>query len=100
MANPQQKEEGSKKAKRPTSVKRQLQSEKKRLRNKAARSRVKTAVKSFLAQVSKKDTKESVQSLSEINSLVDKGVKNGIYKKNKASRIKARMAARLATQAA
>lgn len=95
MASPQKTEE-AKKTKRATTVKRQMQSERKRLCNKADRTRVKSHVKSFLGDIAAKKTESAVTSLQEIYSIVDKAVKKGVYKKNKGSRIKARMAARLA----
>ena len=95
MASPQKQAEETKKIKKPTTIKRQMQSEKKRLRNKADRTRVKSHVKIFLSDVSSKKLENAATSLQEIYSLVDKAVKKGVYKKNKASRVKARMAARL-----
>lgn len=80
--------EAKKKVKRPTAQKRILQSEKKRLQNKAFRSKVNTAVRTL----EKAPTKES---LSAVYSLMDKGVKTGVYNQNKASRVKSRLSARL-----
>jgi small subunit ribosomal protein S20 len=93
MAN--EKKEETKKVKRPTSQKREEQNTEKRIRNKAYRSRVKTALKSFLQSLKQSDAKERMACFSELASLVDKGVNKGVFTKNKASRVKQRLAARL-----
>jgi len=80
---------------RPTSQKRLLQSEKHRLSNKAARTRIKTAIKSFSEMVSEKKIEEAKTLLQEIYSLVDKATKKNIYKLNKASRLKSQLTERL-----
>ena len=82
-------------AKRPTSEKRLLQNEKRRLSNKAARTRMKTTVKSFNQLLSEKKIEESKALLQEIFSLVDKATKKNICKLNKASRLKAQLTDRL-----
>ena len=81
--------------KRPTSQKRLLQSEKKRLSNKAARTRIKTTIKSFNDALVAKKTEEAKGLLHEIFSLVDKATKKDIYKLNKASRVKSRLTERM-----
>ncbi len=90
------KEETAKKAKtkRPTALKRDLQNSKKRLMNKAFKSQVRTSVRNFEAALPGKDTTTIAATLKEIYSLMDKGVKHGIFKLNKASRTKSRLAAR------
>jgi small subunit ribosomal protein S20 len=94
MANETQEKE-TKKAKRPTSQKRQLQNERCRLQNRAVRSRLKTSLKSFLDSVKQGDKQKQMASFSEISSLVDKGVNKGVFTKNKASRVKARLSLRI-----
>ena len=94
MAN--EKKEETKKVKRPTSQKREEQNDEKRLRNKAFRSRVKTALKGFLQSLKQADAKVRIACFSELASLVDKGVNKGVFTKNKANRVKQRLAARLA----
>ena len=76
-----------KKTKRPTPLKRELQNQRKRLANRSFRASVSTAVRSL------QDT-PSKEKLDLIYSLVDKAVKRGIFKPNKASRIKSRLTAR------
>jgi small subunit ribosomal protein S20 len=83
------------KEKRPSALKRDLQNEKRRLANRSYRAQVLTAIRGFEQAVEKKEAAESVKSkLDEIFSLMDRGVKKGIYKIAKASRTKARLHAR------
>jgi small subunit ribosomal protein S20 len=85
------------KAKRPSALKRDLQSEKKRLRNKSYRASVLTSIRSLESSLNKKETPEAVKSkLNDIYSMMDKGVKSGVFKPNKAARTKSRLAARCA----
>lgn len=83
-----EKENATKKAKRPTALKRHIQSEKRRIRNKTFRSKMTTALKTLEKSIK---TAESAGKLEEVYSLADKGVKKGIFKANKAARIKSRM---------
>ena len=88
------KEETAKaKTKAPTALKRDLQNSKKRMQNKAFKSQVRTAVRTFEGTLPSKDAEKISVALKEIYSLMDKGVKRGIFKLNKASRTKSRLAA-------
>jgi len=81
-----------KKQKRPSALKRVLQDNKKRLRNKSFRSSVQTAIRSLKSSISQKESTDELQKkLSNIYSLMDKGVKKGVYKSNKAARTKSRL---------
>lgn len=80
----------------PHPVKKFKQSEKRRLRNRAFKSRVRTSIRSFEAALSAEDKKEKTKRLNEVYSLMDQAVSKGIFKLNKASRTKARLAAKLA----
>ncbi len=82
------------KVKRPTPLKRDDQSEKRRLRNKAFKSSVRTAIRQFDESLPKGDDTLVKQNLDAVYSLMDKGVKRGVFKLNKASRTKSRLAAR------
>lgn len=84
------------KIKRPTPLKRDEQAEKSRLRNRAFRSSVRTAIRALDVTIEKGDEAQTKTALSEVYSLMDKGVKRGVFKINKASRTKARLAARTA----
>lgn len=87
------------KERQPSAKKRDLQSEKNRLRNRSFKSRVRTAVRDLEEALPKGDTANVQTRLNEVYSLMDKGVKTGVFKANKASRTKARMAARAAAKA-
>lgn len=82
-----------KKVKRPTPLKRDLQNEKRRLINRNFKSQVRTAIRELENGLSKKDNAQNKKNLSEIYSLMDKGVKKGVFTANKANRTKARLAA-------
>lgn len=84
-----------KKVKRPTALKRDEQHEKRRLRNRTFKSSVRTAIRSFEDTVTKGDSSATQVELSKVYSLMDKGVKKGVFQINKASRTKARLTARL-----
>lgn len=79
-----------KKTKRPTAQKRDIRNSKQRLINKVFKSQVRTAMRSFEEALKGNDKEKIQQSLSSVYSMMDKGVKRGIYKHNKAARVKAR----------
>ncbi|HSW86817.1 MAG TPA: 30S ribosomal protein S20 [Rhabdochlamydiaceae bacterium] len=81
----------NKRIKRPTAKKRDIQNEKRRLRNKSFKARVSTAVTSFKSSVAAKDTSAMNEQLNMVYSLMDKGVKTGVFKVNKAARVKSRL---------
>ncbi len=82
-----------KKERRPSALKRDLQAEKARLRNKMFRSKVKTAIRRYNDEMSNPESAKT--HLNEVYSLMDKGVKKGVYTRNKASRTKSRLAVKL-----
>ncbi|MBX7067138.1 MAG: 30S ribosomal protein S20 [Parachlamydiales bacterium] len=89
------KKEGAKR--KPSALKRDQQSEKKRLRNKSYRASVLTAVRSLESSINQKESAETLKTkLNAIYSLMDKGVKHGVYKAQKAARTKSRLTARCA----
>ncbi len=88
----EKKEKG--KTKKPTALKRDEQSIARNLRNRSFKSKVSTAVRSFEDVISKKDSSSIKAKLDAVYSLMDKGVKKGIYKLNKANRVKSRLSAR------
>lgn len=93
-------EKEDKKTKRPSALKRLIQSEKRRLLNKSFKSKVRTAVRAFEGSLTARDKASSQVTLKEVYSLMDKGVRKGVYKPNKANRTKARMAAKVASLSA
>lgn len=87
--------EEKKKTKRPTALKRDIRNDKRRVINKNFKSRVRTAQRRFDDAVKQRKESPVVQELlSQVFSLMDKGVKRGIFKRNKADRTKARFTAR------
>lgn len=92
--NPAAKKKEEGKVKRPSALKRDLQNEKSRLRNRSHRASVLTSLRSLETAIAEKGaTKEK---LSALYSLMDKGVKKGVFKPQKAARTKSRLAARVA----
>jgi len=81
--------EEKKKTKRPTAQKRDIRNSKRREINKSFKSRVRTAMRTFEDALKAKDKDQIQQALNSVYSMMDKGVKRGIYKRNKAARIKA-----------
>jgi len=81
--------EEKKKSKRPTAEKRLIQNQKQREVNRTFKSKVKTAIRQF-------EENHEKDSLNLVFSLMDKAVKRGIYKKNKSSRTKSRLTAKVA----
>lgn len=87
--------EAKNKVKVPTAEKRMKQNVKRRVENKSFKSTVRTAVRRFEDAQTKNDSIQLQEALNTLFSLMDKGVKRGVYKKNKAARTKARYAAKL-----
>jgi small subunit ribosomal protein S20 len=95
MAEPTGDKKKEVKQKRPSALKRDMQNEKRRIRNRSYRAKVSTAIRSFEKALSQKEESNAVQSkLSAIFSLMDKGVKTGVYKRHTAARTKSRLHAR------
>jgi len=83
--------EEKKKEKRPTALKRDLQNQKRNLENRVFKSSVSTALRSLEDKCVKGEILSAKEALNKAFSLVDKGVKNGRFKKNKANRMKSRI---------
>jgi small subunit ribosomal protein S20 len=71
--------------------KRHRQSEDRRMRNKTAKSAVRTSVKKFIALAQKKDVPASEAALKDMVKKIDTAAGKGILKKNAAARKKSRM---------
>jgi small subunit ribosomal protein S20 len=84
---------GEKKAKqrKPSALKRDMQSQRRNIRNRSFKAKVNTAVRSLHETIAKKEAVATKASLSDVYSLMDKGVKKGIFKLNKANRVKSRL---------
>ncbi len=93
------KKEEAKKVKLPTAKKRDLQSKKRNLNNRAFKSTVNTAIRSLEQTLAQGDAAAAKEKLSTVCSLVDKGVKKNKFKLNTASRIKAKFSKRTLAKA-
>jgi small subunit ribosomal protein S20 len=82
----------NKKVKKPTALKRDMQDERRRLHNKQFRSSVKTTVRVLEEAIKTADKTKAEEKLSALFSLMDKGVKTGVFKQNKADRTKSKFA--------
>jgi small subunit ribosomal protein S20 len=87
--------EKTKKVKVPTALKRDLQNEKKRIRNKSFKANVRTVIRGFEETLKKNDSEAAKEHLSKVYSVLDKGAKRGVFSKNKADRSKARLTAQV-----
>lgn len=85
----------NKKTRIPTAKKRDIQGEKRNLLNRMFKSRVNTLIRKLEDSIKNKQATQD--DLSSLYSLVDKGVKKGVFKLNKGSRIKTRFAKQLKT---
>lgn len=101
VSNPRGKmaKQEEKKVKRPTAQKRDLQNKKRRMNNKVYKSRVRTAIRSFQDSLAKGDQTATTEKLNEVYSILDKCAKKGVFKLNKVSRTKSRLAARAVAKA-
>jgi small subunit ribosomal protein S20 len=85
-------------ARQTSAQKRNLQSEKRRVKNRSYRATVLTAVRSLDKAIQEKATPELIRTqLHTIYGLVDRGVKKGIYKTNKAARTKSRLSSKISS---
>lgn len=83
------------KQKQPSALKRKHQSEKRRARNRSYKASVHTSIRALEGALSEKEDNEAVKSkLNKVYSLMDKGVKKGVFKPQKAARTKARLYAK------
>jgi small subunit ribosomal protein S20 len=76
----------------PSQIKRNRQNERARMRNKAARSAIKTALKRFNAAVDAGDTDEAREAYAAAARKLDRAASKGIVHNNYAANHKARMA--------
>lgn len=72
--------------------KRERQEAARRLRNRAAKSTVRTAIKKFETAVAKADKEAAAVALAESNKLLDAAVGKGLIHRNTADRKKSRLA--------
>ncbi|WP_213318855.1 30S ribosomal protein S20 [Chlamydiifrater volucris] len=84
------------KVKRSSAEKRVITSKKRNLINQSFKSKVKTVAKKFEASLKTKDSALISESLNNLYSLIDKGVKRKIFKLGKGARMKSRATAKVA----
>lgn len=84
----EKKDTKQKKERISSAKKRILQSTKARTRNRSFKSEVRTALRSLHDALEKKDSTSMKDKLQTVFSLMDKGVKKGVFKSNKAARTK------------
>ena len=75
--------------------KRARQTVKRRARNVAARSKLRTAIKNVVNAVSAGDKKEAAAKLKDAGKVIDSAVNKGVIHRNKASRHKSHLNARI-----
>ena len=78
-----------------SAIKRAKQSEKKKIRNKAAMSTLKTLVKKVVTSVEGKESQDIKETLRLATAYIDKVAGKGLIHKNKASRIVSRLTTRV-----
>ena len=88
----EEKKEEKKAVKVPTALKRHTQDLKKNLTNRVWKSRIHTTRTAF-AEATDETTKKTL--LNTLYGLLDKAAKVGLFKKNKVSRLKSRLAAKI-----
>lgn len=76
--------------KQPSAEKRVKTAQKRNLINQSFKSRAKTILKKFETTLKTENSNEISRSLCSVYSIVDKAAKRGIFKRNKAARIKSR----------
>lgn len=75
--------------------KRHEQSEKRRLRNRSVRTRVRTGIRSFNGAVSAGDLTAAEKELSDVTRRMDAAVGKGVYHHNTVARTKSRLSRKL-----
>ena len=82
-----------------SAIKRVRQNEKRRVRNRADRTRLRTQIKKLRQAVDAKNTDEAQKLLPDTISLIDVMIKKGVLHENTGSRYKSRLSRRLAGSA-
>lgn len=78
-----------------SAAKRHRQSEKRRIRNRAVRSRVRTNIRQFLSSVEANKKDEAEAQLKTVSRLIDSARQKGVMHRNTAARTKSRLTTRL-----
>lgn len=80
---------------RDSAAKRHRQSEKRRVRNRSIRSRVRSSIRSYLEAVDASNGDMAAERLAEVTKLIDSAAGKGVYHRNTAARTKSRLHKRL-----
>lgn len=94
MAEEKKEVEKKKSGRISSAKKRDNQNAKRRLANRSFKATVRTAIRSYEASVTAGDKAKMQTELNQVYSLMDKGVKTGCFKINKAARTKSRLSNR------
>jgi small subunit ribosomal protein S20 len=78
-----------------SAAKRHRQSEHRRVRNRAVRSRVRTSIRKFLVAVEQDNQDTAAEQLKTVTSLLDAAAGKGVYHKNMVARTKSRLVRKL-----
>lgn len=78
-----------------SAAKRHRQSERRRIRNRAVRSQVRSGIKGFLAAVRGENKETAAEQLKAVTRLLDSATGKGVYHKNTAARTKSRLTHKL-----
>jgi small subunit ribosomal protein S20 len=95
MAEEKKEAEKKKSGKITSAKKRDKQGAKRRIENRGFKATVRTAIRSYEETLAGSDKAAMKKQLDAVYSLVDKGVKTGRFKVNKAARTKSRLSSRL-----
>ncbi len=76
---------------RDSAAKRHRQSEKRRVRNRSIRSRVRNSIRKYLEAVDATNNDVASERLSEVTKLIDAAAGKGVYHRNTAARTKSRL---------
>lgn len=87
----------TKKQRRPSAKKRDIQASKRRIRNRTYKSKVRSAIRQYEEALKNGEKEQVKEKLSAAYSIIDKCVKEGVFKPNKGDRTKARIAVRTAS---
>lgn len=82
-----------------SAAKRHRQSEKRRVRNRAVRSKVRSGIKKFLEAVDAQNKETASEQLRSVTKLIDTAAGKGVYHKNTAARTKSRLHRKLNSMA-
>ena len=79
----------------PQARKRAKQNVKRRVRNHAQASAMRTSIKKFVKAINANDSEAAKSAYQQASSLIDKAAKKNIHTKNRAARLKSRLNSRL-----